>query len=198
MIPKFKISKIANLQDARYSAALGFDFLSFSLARGDDKKLPATLIWNMVNWLEGPEIILEINADSWEELDEVTFDYAYLSLPLTDLPKAKIKSNQSLILTATEAPSVSELQKILTTYPESEIKFELTFSDTTDALAYQEIFPNLLLNFSSLDLYFEFLKQKHENMPWGISLQKEADEEPGFLDYERIDELMGIFSDVHL
>lgn len=198
MHPKFKISKLINLQDARYSAAVGFHFVSFSLARGDHKKLPPTLIWNIANWLEGPEVILELNGQSWEELKEVTFDYRFLALPLEDWEAGASSQADAFILTASTPPAPVVLQNLLEAHSDTDIKFELTFSDITDALAYQPLFPHILLNFTSLDLYFDFFQQKHENMPWGISLQEEAEEEPSYLDYERIDELMAIFSDVHL
>lgn len=198
MHPKFKISKLINLQDARYSAAVGFDFVSFSLARGDHKKLPPTLIWNIANWLEGPEVILEINAQSWDELEEVTFDYRYLALPLEDWDSSAKTQAEAFILTSANPPSPADLQKIVAENSGIELKFELSFSDITDALAYQALFPHLLLNFTSLDLYFDFFQQKNDVMPWGISLQAEAEEETDLLDYERMDDLMAIFSDVHL
>lgn len=198
MHPKFKISKVINLQDARYCAAVGFHFVSFSLARGDQKKLPPTLIWNMANWLEGPEIILELNAQSWDELKEVTFDYRYLALPLEDWEPGATTQADAFILTTSTPPSPESLQTLLDENTDVEIKFELTFSDITDALAYQALFPHILLNFTSLDLYFDFFQQKHSVMPWGVSLQTEAEEEPDLLDYERMDDLMAIFSDVHL
>ncbi len=198
MHPKFKISKLINLQDARYSAAVGFHFVSFSLARGDHKKLAPTFIWNIVNWLEGPEVILEINDNSWEELQEVTFDYRYLALPLEDWNAVTKTQANAFILKTSSLPSPIALQSLLNENPDVEIRFELTFSNIADALAYQALFPHIFLHFTSLDLYFDFFQQKNERMPWGISLQEEAEEEPGFLDYERMDELMGIFSDVHL
>jgi len=197
MTPKFKISKLVNLQDARYSAAVGFNFVSFSLARGDHKKLSSTLIWNIANWLEGPEVILELNAQSWDELKEVTFDYSYLSLPLEDWEAGAASQADAFILSAANPPAPEALQAILDEHPDIEIKFELTFSDIADTYAYQALFPQILINFSSLDLYFDFLKPESA-LPWGVSLQLEAEEEPGYLDYERIDDLMAIFSDVHL
>ena len=139
-----------------------------------------------------------LNGQSWDELKEVTFDYRYLALPLEDWEPAAKTQADAFILTTSTPPSPESLQTLLDENADVEIKFELTFSDITDALAYQALFPHLLLNFTSIDLYFDFFQQKHEMMPWAISLQSEAEEEPDLLDYERMDDLMAIFSDVHL
>ena len=71
MHPILKINQLTNLQDARSSAAVGFDLISFSLERGNPKKLSAAMVWNIVNWLSGPEIVLDLNVASLEELPEV-------------------------------------------------------------------------------------------------------------------------------
>jgi len=198
MHPKFKISKLTNLQDARYSAALGFDMVSFSLARGERQKLPATLIWNIANWLEGPEIVLDLNAESWEELSEVTFDFHYLSLPWQDFEPQVAQKAQAFVLKGDDSLGIDQIQTLRAAYPTLSLKFELSFDSVEAAMSYQEVFPDLLINFRQLSLYFDFFKQQQATQVWGISLQNEAEEELGYLDYEQIDELMGMFSDVHL
>jgi hypothetical protein len=196
MRPKFKISNLTNLQDARYSAAVGFDLLSFSLARGSARKLPTNLVWNIANWLEGPEIILELNRESLPELEEVTFDYRYLSFPIEDWEPGLLEGSPAVILVADQGCEPEHLQKVIDEH-EGEVKIELFLGEGADASSYQAFFPQLLLHFLDLDSLESFLRDSKE-LPWGISLGEEAEEEPQLLDYERIDEIMAIFSDVHL
>ena len=71
MKPQLKIGPLTQLQDARSSAAVGFDWLSFSLERGNPKKLSPSLIWNIIQWVSGPEIMIELDAASYMEWEEV-------------------------------------------------------------------------------------------------------------------------------
>ena len=83
MRPILKISKLANLQDARSSAAVGFHQISFDLQRGSMSKLSASMVWNMVQWLSGPEVVLEMDVASLPELEDIKgqFEYQSVSIP---------------------------------------------------------------------------------------------------------------------
>lgn len=60
---KLKINNLADLQDARYCAAFGADFMSFALGRGDDCKMPERAVSEIVEWLEGPRFVFNYGAD---------------------------------------------------------------------------------------------------------------------------------------
>lgn len=196
MRPLLKINNLTNLQDARSSAAVGFDFISFSLERGSNKKLTPTLIWNMVNWLSGPEIVVEMNAESLEELNglEKMFPFRYATFPVDDWNELLLTYTPSVILRGDEFCSPAHIQKWidLAAKEEKEIKVELTLSKLNDIETYIDVFPHLFVHFSTVDLAEKCL-QNSEVLPFGISLGEEVEEEPGALDYERIDSFMDVY-----
>ena len=199
MYPKLKISTLTNLQDARYSAALGFDMLSFSLERGSDKKLPAPSVWSMVQWLDGPEFVLELNLESLDELQDLPFEPDYLSFPLEEWSPYLWNYGSAVILRGDASADVGALSGLLSAHNDKgkSLKFELSLPDPEALAAFREIFPHLLVHFPSLDIAETFIRSQKEK-PFGISFREEAEEEPNLLHYERLDELMALYSDVHL
>ena len=113
--PSLKIGPLTNLQDARSSAAVGFDLVTFSLERGSNKKLSGSMIWSIIQWLSGPEIVLEINRFSLEELKEIegVFTYEYLSLPLEEWGEDLLALPGKLILRTSSDSSPEQLENIL-------------------------------------------------------------------------------------
>ena len=59
--PKIYASSISNLSDARYFAAMGVDLMGFEVDDNTDIKA----IQEILSWVEGPEIALEITTNSW-------------------------------------------------------------------------------------------------------------------------------------
>lgn len=197
MRPKLKISNLTNLQDARSSAAVGFDFISFSLERGNPRKLPSSSIWSIINWLSGPEILIELNLASLEELTDVqeTFVVQHITFPASewDIRLAQELPRQ-ITLRADQSHSPSQLE---TWIEEAEaagiqLKIELSLSQTEEAEAYLALFPHLLLHFPSLD-QTQSMAVTATQLPYGFVLREEAEEEMGQLDYERIDDFIEVF-----
>lgn len=197
MRPKLKISHLTNLQDARYSAAVGFDYVSFCMERGHAKKLAPELVWNIANWLEGPEIILEVNADSMAELAETKVTPAMVAMPLADWP-VEI-SEVAVVLRTDTATEPAVLAEMLAkgTASGKNIFFELSLKHPDQLQPFLNILDRLFLHFPSLQMAHNFLKSG-QHLPYGISLREEAEEAPGELNYEMLDELVAIYSDVHL
>lgn len=54
-----KVSGIRNLTSARYFAARNVDFLGFCIDTGHAAYLPPDKITEILNWVEGPEFVLE-------------------------------------------------------------------------------------------------------------------------------------------
>jgi phosphoribosylanthranilate isomerase len=59
---KVKISQITNLTDARYFAAMGVDYLGFTIHPDSEAFVSPPQLKEMVEWVEGPEIVLESSA----------------------------------------------------------------------------------------------------------------------------------------
>ncbi len=198
MRPQLKISNLTNLQDARSSAAVGFDLISFNLERGNHKKLSASLIWNMVNWLSGPGIVLEMNTISLDELQEVKqlFEWAAITLPAEEWNPMLLQYTDSLILRGDQFTDPKAIQDWVAqaTAEGKQLKVCLSLPDLPAAGAYQVVAEHVFLHFTNLDLLEAFI-QANDYTPFGFSVDSEAEEEPGLLDYVRIDELMDIFEE---
>ncbi|MEM7367008.1 MAG: hypothetical protein AAF587_00335 [Bacteroidota bacterium] len=197
MRPKLKVSRLTNLQDARSSAAVGFDMISFSLERGSSKKLPSSSIWSIVNWLSGPDILIELNVASLDELQDVqkTMELTWVSLPVADWDLGlRTQLPSQLILRADQSSSADTL---LTHIQEAhalgiQVLIELDLSSPTQVEAYTSLLPHTFLHFPALDMTQTFAATS-PLIPYGFSLGEEAEEEPNQLDYERIDDFMEVF-----
>jgi hypothetical protein len=99
-MPALKINGLINLQDARYCAALGVGYMSFSLARGHIHKLPEATAAEMIEWLSGSRVVLDFGQDlenCWQYLanyntsPEDLFQFHYQAqLPLDELDAERL------------------------------------------------------------------------------------------------------------
>jgi phosphoribosylanthranilate isomerase len=60
---KLYITGVTNLSDARYFAAMGADYLGFVASEYVD----STVINEMIDWVEGPQFIAELDGLEWNE-----------------------------------------------------------------------------------------------------------------------------------
>jgi hypothetical protein len=96
-----KINHLTNLQDARYCAAMGTDYVSFCLERGHLRKMGEDTIAEIAEWLAGPTVVLDFGADVEGLLDwharypddhrllQLDYDAAHHTLP-QGVPLAKL------------------------------------------------------------------------------------------------------------
>jgi hypothetical protein len=196
--PKLKINQLTNLQDARSSAAVGFDLISFSLERGSMKKLSAAMIWNMVNWLSGPEIVLDINLASLEELPPVEnmFPYRYITVPFEEWNELLLQQADQIICKSDSLVDPRQIEAIVEAGndDDKEVKFEIYLTNVADAERFLAVKDHIFLHFSDIAQLEEHIQNKTFT-PFGYTLGEEAEEEPGVLHYERIDEFIEIFQD---
>ncbi|MEM6343457.1 MAG: hypothetical protein AAF927_06235 [Bacteroidota bacterium] len=199
MRPVLKVSNLISLQDARSSAAVGFDLISFSLERGSSKKLSSSLIWNIVQWLSGPEVVLELNLMSLEELEEVKklFEWSLITLPFEEYDERLLSEHPKLILRTDQFTDPAKISEIVEQAADAgaDLKFEVSLPDAESASAYLGVAEYVFLHFASLDALISFVNAA-PFAPYGLSLGEEAEEEPGFLHYERIDDLMDLLDEV--
>lgn len=197
MRPKLKISRLTNLQDARSSAAVGFDIISFSLERGNDKKLPASSIWSIVNWLSGPEILIELTVASLEELEEVqqTLTVSHVSLPASEWNiQLQDQVPTHVLLRADHGSSAASLLAHIQEANSQgiEMMIELSLQSPDQVESFSTILNHCLLHFPRLDITQSFAATSPV-LPYGFALGEEAEEEPNQLDYARIDDFIDVF-----
>ena len=193
--PQLKISNVTNLQDARYSAAVGFNYVSFSLERGHPHKLSPSMIWNMVQWLEGPEIILEIDAGNWEEVQQVGTapENFWVSFPAAHWTGIAPISLKGIILRSEHQLEIPQIQEWVA-QSEIPLKVEMLISHPDQLAVFSSVYPYIFVNFPELEITKNFIRSS-EHAIFGLSFQSEAEEKPGLLDYDELDaclELMGL------
>lgn len=192
--PQLKISNITHLQDARYSAAVGFDLISFSLERGNPRKLAPSMIWNMASWLEGPAIGLELNEVSHEELAAVgqSLVFHWVILPFEDWDPAMWQGGYGIILRSDGSISPQQLMQTarLAQAGGQELAFEISLNRPEERQAFAEVLPQAWLHFPSTEMAAAVLHAA-DYVPRGISVREEGEESPGMLDYESLDLLTG-------
>lgn len=204
MRPILAIGPLTNLQDARSSAAVGFDMISFSLERGSLRMLGSNLIWNIASWLSGPSIVLELNRHSLDELKDMGESVAIgaLSFPISDWREwiqegqnpGDILPVSSISLRISENLDDDEIHNIRLQAEKQGIKlsFVVNVKDNLPLLAKHKEYT--FLHFQNLEQATEFVKHS-EWQPAGISLGEEAEEEFGILDYEAIDNWLEVVNE---
>ncbi|MEZ4687671.1 MAG: hypothetical protein R3B47_16895 [Bacteroidia bacterium] len=194
-----KIGPLTNLQDARYSAAVGMNLVSFSLARGDHRKLSAATVWNIAQWLEGPELVLEMNIASLEELDGLGVDPRYLVLPFEEFEPALFNYCPAIMLKTGQEVSPETIQAMVNEAEQSgfELKFEISLDETADPESWEAVAGHVLFHFPGLEKADAFIAKPSVNV-FGLAFGEEAEEEPQVLHYEMLDDIAARFTDVHL
>ena len=66
---KVKISKVNNLTDARYFAAMGVDYLGFCCNSGTEMYCTPSKIKEITEWVSGPQFVLEF--DGWQHESDI-------------------------------------------------------------------------------------------------------------------------------
>ena len=66
---KVKISKVNNLTDARYFAAMGVDYLGFCCNTGTEMYCAPSRIKEITEWVSGPQFVLEF--DGWQQETDI-------------------------------------------------------------------------------------------------------------------------------
>jgi hypothetical protein len=194
-----KIGPLTNLQDARYSAAVGMSLVSFSLARGDHRKLSAATVWNIAQWLEGPEIVLDLNKESLDEIDDLGVDARYLSFPVEDYETALFNYCPAIILKAYEwTPEEFIAEKVRKARARGfELKFQIKLREGADPTVFSNVAEHVFLHFPRLEDADAFIA-KPSFAVHGVAFGEEAEEEPQVLHYEMLDDIAARFTDVHL
>ncbi|MEM9984060.1 MAG: hypothetical protein AAF804_03105 [Bacteroidota bacterium] len=195
MRPKLKISQLTNLQDARSSAAVGFDLISFSLERGSNRKLSVSMAWNMIQWLSGPAITLELNRASlpeWEEAKK-SFEPEWITLPWQDWEPG-LAEDVKVILRVEGDQAPPALKAIMSEDRAENLFLELHLSSIAEIAIWHDWLERAFLHFPDLDQAEAYIDQEYP-LPYGFSFYQEAEEEPGVLDYVRIDDFMEVFNE---
>lgn len=204
MRPTLAIGPLTNLQDARSSAAVGFDMILFSLERGSLRMLGSNLIWNIASWLSGPSIVLELNRHSLDELKDMgeSVSIGALSFPVEDwrewmkegVDPLNILPVSTVILRISGALDDAEIHTIQKQAIERGIAISFVANVENAVSSLEKHKEYISLHFQNLETATEFVKNSSWQ-PAGILLGAETEEEFGILDYEAIDEWLEVVNE---
>lgn len=76
---RVKAAAVANLTDARYFAALGVDYLGFSLEPGSEGYVTPMMVSALREWIEGPELVGEFGGMATSDIARIAEE---LELPV--------------------------------------------------------------------------------------------------------------------
>lgn len=177
--PKIFLSKVTNLSDARYFAAAGVDFMSFSL----DGDITESAISEIVSWVEGPIFVGELSMDH---------DTEYINYLIEKLKLSYVLNSNSL--------SKFNVQNIVKTIFPNEASLGLS------EILYSKISIEELANISTTLLSKTIIETEFSNNdlveiiekygPYGLAIQGGDEEKVGFKSYEDWDEFFEILEQI--
>jgi phosphoribosylanthranilate isomerase len=186
---KVKISKVNNLTDARYFAAMGADYLGFCCNAGTEMYCSPGRIKEIAEWVEGPQFVLEF--DGWQEASDIT------SILITGLGQAV---HFGAFATYTDDFSVPVFKDyILENIKESElsgvhypvIRSEKSYNQLdAEELTGVKNFCNSFRVFLDLSFTPDELPELLNTLPvYGLILRGGQEEKVGFKSYNELDKI---------
>lgn len=202
---KVKASQITNLTDARYFAAMGVDWLGFSLDPSAAGHVPPKTMQEMTAWLEGPAIVGEFSMATAQTIREsfeiLNLDFVQLG-HFYDADTARALNNipiikEIIIEHLEEIPQLNSTLTKLLPYVSFFLidlsKNGLSIDNQADSLQYLKrvckAFPVLLKvtdHYKSINNILETVQ------PLGISVVGGEEEAVGVKSFDELDELFEV------
>lgn len=180
---KIKISQVTNLTDARYFAAMGVDYLGFTIHPDHPQFVTPPQLKEIVDWVEGPETVLEIP----DQIDEMwlsnyhnLLEDFYLESPLSDFyPDFHILSYPKQVIEDTESFIIYQ----------SAISWKAEKSILSDLCSQ---YRNRLF----LDVPFEVVELEDllSLNPYGLVMRGGDEEKIGYKSYDDLDEVFELLN----
>jgi len=198
MRPKLKVNEIKDLHDARYCSAVGIYLLGFNLQNGNDDKVTAKMVKEVMGWLSGPESIGEFAYETQDEINATQEEYElnYVGIPMDYHPDLAGEIKAPLIFRFGEeaiqaGPELSHLLRLCEKFPEA--LFELSI-DPGNAEVWEEVkeanlVQRSLFRFEDPDSIYNSLKKGGQEA-FGFALGEFVEEPGGNLDYQKCDDFV--------
>jgi len=188
LITKVKVGQVTNLSEARYCAGMGVDLLGFPVGADGHEghvALKPEQYKQMIEWVAGPEFVLEAHHSPSLDLKAITDNYPghYIQVGIHQLAWV-INKDLNFILTMNPGDWVNLYDKVMGL---ENIKYvELTGVSGTDTSSVRTIstfFP-VLVNVDSMEIE-DILK-----LNTGIALTGSDEERPGIKEYNKVAEVL--------
>lgn len=177
---RVKVGNVDSLSAARYCAGMGVDFLGFGV--GEHGVSPVAYK-EIIEWISGPEFILEAQHDQSLKLEDITANY----------PGHYIEINKDQLHWLDN----TEYNFILFVH-EDDLSLALKKTEGKTNLMYIEVAANTIENLrieASLPVLLAltdpaWLERTTQLPIYGISLTSSSEERPGLMDYASIADVL--------
>jgi len=177
---KVKVGHVNNLSAARYCAGMGVDFLGFRMG---DKGLNPVAYKEIIDWISGPELILEAHRDQALTLEDITSNYPghYIEINKDQLHWLESSGHQFILF-----------------IEQSDLPFVMTRIEGKDNLKYIELSVDAIedLTSSSPVPVMLFLRDPRwvelamQLNVFALSINSGDEERPGLMDYAVVAEVL--------
>jgi phosphoribosylanthranilate isomerase len=169
---KVKVGNINSLSSARYCAGMGVDFLGFRIGAGG---LDPDAYKAIIEWVSGPQLILEAHRDLSLTLEDITHNYPGHYIEINQHQLHWLDSNHEFILHVTQAEWRDVSQRI---EGKANLKYIELHVDSLDNLQLPSGLP-VILHLGDSDWLDRFAK-----LPvFALSLTSGGEDKPGLMDY---------------
>lgn len=177
---RVKVGGVTSLSEARYCAGMGVELLGFPVGTGG---LTPEQYKQIIDWLSGPELILEASHSSTLHLSEITAAYPGHYIQINTGQISWLQESDLKFIVSINASEWPALKAELTRH--RNIAFvDLHHADIQDAVEIGKNFP-VLFNAESTNLE-SIIASKVA----GISLAGSREERPGLQDYSKLAEVL--------
>lgn len=176
---KVKVGGINNLSEARYCAGMGVDLLGFSVGKDG---LDPTVYKQIIEWLAGPEFVLEVNASDILERASITenFPAHYIRIGISDIDWLEDTSIRFIVHLSREDWQVHK-QTLINRKNIAFIELE-AFSDKELVQEIAVEFP-VLVSANDVGEVSQILHMPNA----GVALKGTAEDKPGLKEYALAD-----------
>jgi len=195
-LPPLKVDHIIYLQDARFASAAGVTYLTFCLERGNIHKIPNNNVWEMLEWLSGPQFVLDFGADYGAAndyiLNPVNEDvFLQVACHADDLETAEIPPAHILQLQIDKPADCLKLLEQMQKYKEEEYIIEIApQAEHPDwAAAFKEIGDTWGEFWIQTDTLTRISAHRYTALQAHLSVRKWIEQDAFYLDYDKFEEL---------
>lgn len=205
-----KATRVNNLTDARYFAALEVNWLGFDLNQGTPDFVDPSLVKAIAEWVSGPLITGEFD---WQETNDLADAINLLGLqaiqvgPLVDVQELAKKTDASIIrvfvvdqknnlagLDAFIAESKDAVENFLIDFEKNGISFLDLSTGHLDQLRKLGTDHDLIFNFKNFEL--QHVDQFQKLLPdCGLQLAGGDEEKVGLKSFDELDQIMDLIID---
>ena len=192
---KVKISEVTNLSDARYAAAMGFNYIGFCFDNEKSNYIAPIKAKEMIDWLSGSNIVAEFGNQSIDEIKDISellqvnaieVENRILPDELKQLSKAAIKKID--VCSFSDEELLKELEAYQSVCDAFHLYNSKSYNENENFLKELCIKNNIIWNINCSPDTIKIIIEKHN--PFAVNIVGEDEEEVGLKDFEVLNNLL--------